>query len=593
MSSNLIKIQSNESGSFNVNNKLISWTIPESSKFVNLTESYLVFNLQASASDTPTVALDTKYGYGFNNARDISCLIRHARLSSAKKGTIEEVHNVNVLLSNINEVLFSDGRDKGNIYGDNSLGYNPMWIEKKKDGSIVSQQRSSLMLDLKKVFGLFKEGAQFPMESTGDLTIHVELEDDTTNIIPKLFTQYYEVPTEGTISSATLPADNKIKSAVAQQKFRVGDKVVVIAKIATVNRRLPRTITDVTDDGTDYEYTFDANIGTNGDAVAVNNETIANKRTADWTATRQVIHYMNDLQFGINRTLATADLKEFNVTLADEQDIPFHVGQKVKVSRSLDGNTPGDYLSTHIVSISQTGSTVTYTLNDDLGADGEAMSESYIFADNIEKPVDQGAGSTPVSDATISYNIVDCQTVVPQWMLTSKQEQEVESSLKMLKAIEFLSWKLERYNWGVNAINSRTSKQFDLEQNVVNALMMQVNNNAEQALLARWDNIESYRIQVNNLDMSNRDIVPNKSLHRDQLQYAMASSRIPINNLKYEAGSDVGHNNNTVDQFLIIPQAVEPKPEKQTLRLNINQSGVASQDNQLFIYKHQLKMLEL
>ena len=593
MSSNLIKIQSNESGSFNVNNKLISWTIPESSKFVNLTESYLVFNLQASTSDNPTTALDSKYGYGFNNARDISCLIRHARLSSAKKGTLEEVHNVNVLLSNLNEILFSDGRDKGNVYGKDSLRYNPMWIEKKKDGSIVSQQRSSLMLDLKKVFGLCKEGAQFPMESTGDLTIHVELEDDTTNIIPKLFTQYYEVPTEATISSATLPADNKIKSAVAQQKMRVGDKVVVIAKIATVNRRLPRTITDVTDDGTDYEYTFDANIGTNTDNVADNDETIANKRTADWTADRQVIHYMNDLQFGINRTLATADLKQFNVTLSDEQDIPFHVGQKVKVSRER-GATPGDYLSTHIVSISQTGSIVTYTLNDNLGTNGQVMTESYIFADNIEDPTAQGAGGTPVTDATISYNIVDCQTVVPQWMLSPKQQQEVEKSLKALKGIEYLSWKLERYNWGVNAINSRTSKQFDLEENVVNALMMQVNNNATaEPLLARWDNIQDYRIQLNNLDMTNRDVVPNKSLHRDQLQYAMASSRIPINNLKYEAGSDVTHAADTVDQFLVIPQAIELKPEKQTIRLNINQSGVASQDNQLFIYKHQLKMLEL
>ncbi|PHR05677.1 MAG: hypothetical protein COB29_11440 [Sulfitobacter sp.] len=434
---------------------------------------------------------------------------------------------------------------------------------------------------LNDVFGFFKQ-SQVPLSMVGNLTVLIEWKSDTVNIIPKLFSQYKTTQSALAMDNYTLTAPNLdillTADASANEEYIVGMPVVMNRTTGGVAKNIPATITDWVSTGGNTTFTFADDLGAD---------------TNDLTTIS--INYDPDMLNMTDKTLATGSLNILQASIDSEQAYNFYVGQGVTVTKSVGAalSTTVDTVINQIaVAYVATQWTATFTFADDIGTNTQVLTYVYMSR-TTGTPAANGAGAEPITDATISYNIPTLQAVVPQLMLSTQQMNSAQQNMKRLKSLEYSTWNLEKFNWGVSSANSRQSNIFDIMPFTNNVLMMRINYAAAtDPLKSRWDNIDSYRVQINNEDVTNRDIVPGKSLWREQLNYSYASSQLGLNNLYLEEGNDNTHGGDTVDVFTMIPQSIENMDRQQQLQLTINQ-GTASQNLQMFVYKQVVRELNM
>ena len=103
---------------------------------------------------------------------------------------------------------------------------------------------------------------------------------------------------------------------------------------------------------------------------------------------------------------------------------------------------------------------------------------------------------------------------------------------------------------------------------------------------AKSDNLQSYRLRLNHLDMSNRDILPYLSLYRDNVDSCFAGFS-EINNLDFT--DDYSQPN--PDEYLIIATPIPESNQMQTFDVIMNQGATDSQNKILFVYKRVTKQV--
>ena len=187
----VLKLVSEQSGPFSRTNNKVDIKIPAYVGYSDLSKTCLVVNLKLTDNTGDPIGL---FDAAFNTGLDASCLIKNCSIESSNSGMIESIPASNVLTTNLNLLSrdFEDLEAKrvygyGETYSDDSSHSVGTLLKKRFRGSTYSTQESYLKIPLKTLFGIAKM-KQFPNSMVGDLTIHVEFEDDL-RVINKMFKQ--------------------------------------------------------------------------------------------------------------------------------------------------------------------------------------------------------------------------------------------------------------------------------------------------------------------------------------------------------------------------------------------------------------------
>ncbi len=193
--SKIVKVQSSTTPPFSVSRNNVKLEL-QTDGVVDMQKSYLVFNTTLSGTDDGGVHKlylgDATYNF------KSSCFIRTATLSSSVKGTLEEVHQANILDHNLSLVKRGYGRqfNHGTPFGvgieidDEFVGIYRSAFQTL--GLTSSDNRAvDLQLPLRDLFGL-GWSSNLDVSKFGKLTMSLELE----NVLPLVYENLSYVPAD-------------------------------------------------------------------------------------------------------------------------------------------------------------------------------------------------------------------------------------------------------------------------------------------------------------------------------------------------------------------------------------------------------------
>jgi len=194
MATKIIRLVSDQTGPWNPADNTVDITIPSYISYTDMTRSCIVLNMYLQKNDG-TAKLGVVQDAAFNNGLDARALLKTVTVAN-DQGVIEQIPAANVLYMNLDQTQhdFEDLQSR-EIYGyssspsyraaaaANKLG---VFVRKVKDGSRSSTSETELKIPLSSIFGVLKM-KQFPNNLFGNLKISLEFEDDTVNVVPRLF----------------------------------------------------------------------------------------------------------------------------------------------------------------------------------------------------------------------------------------------------------------------------------------------------------------------------------------------------------------------------------------------------------------------
>ena len=161
--------------------------------------------------------------------------------------------------------------------------------------------------------------------------------------------------------------------------------------------------------------------------------------------------------------------------------------------------------------------------------------------------------------------------------------------------MSFITYSLERVNLNDAIVaNSTYDRQFDIEPNCMNAMAMTPLKDASNPFLARQDNVAKYRWRLNDIDTTDRDVEPYKSLYHDRLMATLSSGVYKVKNLHLNREDTDFNDNGSKSSILMIPTPVPMTGERQVLQLRTFQNNNASTSGRtLHLYKQVQKAIKL
>lgn len=174
-------LASHQAGPFYNQNRQIDFTIPEGGVF-DMSQCFIQL-ITRCITDTPQV-----HNMCLRNTGDIGItpknidLVRNCFLTGSKVGKLEDITRVNVLQTNLLELMKSTSEKMcmvDSIYQVRDFQEGMLlspWVEWHKDGSSASLYRDNyLRIPLSQLFSL--GSSVIDTSKTGDLTVHIELEN--------------------------------------------------------------------------------------------------------------------------------------------------------------------------------------------------------------------------------------------------------------------------------------------------------------------------------------------------------------------------------------------------------------------------------
>ena len=147
----IVKIQSNEGGTFSSNVNRVSWTIPDG-KYYDLSKSYINFIMSVPVEAGKGVvqpilgmALDSGAVTDRNHWHPNSALVRHVKFSN-EAGLVENIQRCDILSTNLKTYEVDDDGVQGGMYqnlfqvADPSGSIGGLFSEQHKEGAVVSRQ---------------------------------------------------------------------------------------------------------------------------------------------------------------------------------------------------------------------------------------------------------------------------------------------------------------------------------------------------------------------------------------------------------------------------------------------------------------------
>ncbi len=308
-------------------------------------------------------------------------------------------------------------------------------------------------------------------------------------------------------------------------------------------------------------------------------------------------------------------------TQAQVASFRFYLGQKVFVSYHYhtSGNAMTIYNDTKTVTdieYNATGQKLTFdtayapagrklTYSAALGTEGV---KSKVFIGSDDRPaIPLSVGTTngaefnagaPYSGVDLTYNIRQ-----PQLLITEIQQMNDMQRKALSMKRPFYRYLLEQVNQPVVNANMSYSKQLDIEPNVDMLMIVpqwlssgSANNwvldQTADPLIGRWDNVYSFRNDLNHEQMSDRDVFINQPYYRDMIESALNNPIRQVRNLNYYLSKVMpGNNADTKNEYMIVCTPIPMSPQPQHFQLNETQNGNNSQEKILYVFKRQTVMM--
>jgi hypothetical protein len=267
-----------------------------------------------------------------------------------------------------------------------------------------------------------------------------------------------------------------------------------------------------------------------------------------------------------------------SATFEHLEDSPFWVGQKISISATKAGAVdPGNVTDVvrRITSITwRPGVLAANQGRIELSLNSAFSTVGTITADQAYSHI-VCDGDT----ATFAFNVNTANVVL----------ERVGTAKKVKDVISYTEWSTEQFN--ANGIQNM-QRMFELEPNAINVFIMK-----NEDIMSRLGDVTRYRLRLNNMDLTNRDVFVNSPLYYDRLNMSLLNSVNSLHNLNEKTATvtSVG-DPDPKDKFvtdstdmLVISNPLPATPEPKQLQLNID--AATASIHKLCLFKQLVKSI--
>lgn len=489
MTSQIVKVRSNESGNFNKLLNKMTFQVPSDGRVYNLRDSYLLLNM--SVTDT----MSNQISFGQDNLpMDATCMFKRVKLRSSKKGDLEEILNVHILRENLNYWQKGENQDKSrSLFGytdeiSNSGG-------NRHYESFFSDQPKNAYVWLKDILGIGSL-SNLDSDSVGELTLEIEFEN-SMSLFQQRVLGLYDLSVQGQIEECADVAHNVAiivpNDLQILTKLAVGMIVNIGAFINGALVSLERYITAIQ---AGVNFTVNAVLDAAEDATEV---TVSWQDTSKCYICAPVAGAIGQVTIN-NLSKAYQDLQVGTKCTLQYATIIVATGALVHVAQQVPCTITALNLATGQV-----------TLSNQVGG-------------NVAAVAAPAAGNTYTA---VSFAPLGASLPNAVWNITKAEciLYKLVGAPKSSSTTVFTTWSWEARQ---ALANLRFEDTFRLENNVYNAYCLTPLPNK---LYSCTDGMSAYRFYVDDQSITDRDISVDSSLHIDNLLTVLSNSQDSVKNL--------------------------------------------------------------
>tara|TARA_R110002072_G_scaffold177292_1_gene333198 strand:+ start:4120 stop:5808 length:1689 start_codon:yes stop_codon:yes gene_type:complete len=548
----IVKINSNEGGQFNAQNNRVSFDIP-SDKYYDLSSAYLnlVMSCDPTSDNTPTIGkgvyipivkfTDTG-GNGETLNFENSAIVRSVKLDCELKGNIEEIQRADILTQNINHYSKSNDMEISQYY------------EKLIQPFNVSRTKSSLFTEL------HKEGT-VPSRNLSRQPVRIKL-SDMMNFCKT--TQY-----------------NTGKYGKTRLELELN-----LDRIAPIEQYLPNTVGSF-----DWTMPNDGLLGATNEQGRFMNAGLVPGFGNAVSKNLTTFYVASDIAMG----QATGIVPRIFNRL---EDSVYYVGQKLSLSATYINNG-GAARGGNIVGQIRRIVNIEYNRGN-IGAgqgagSAEGVNRGGVLAVTLDSPID-GDGVMTGTDLYHSIKVRGVDCTFDNGLVADYAELVVEEIAQANvqpepDTIQYTTYKTEEIDTGGVESFFHT---FQMEPEAITMYITQPTVGANRTIMSRQNDVDSYRIRINNKDASARKIFLRDSggsvrsegddpLHIVKLQNALINSGRSLMNFT-EKMNNINTNNgfstNTFDvDTMLIGQVLPITSQPKQVQVNIQCRSTATINN--------------
>lgn len=601
MSLKLRRYHSNESDYTRTGRNKMTFDIPPSVGFSDLTQSKLVLDVNMEVLDDQLIPCTFGIQGEMTGAKAI---LRNARVKSRQYGMFSERTHINVLDSNLDwyeksrdledaESLFGNTTNRNYGLDNNSkLPDNPwLLISRPKQGETFTQadnpsttRRAEIPIPLRHIDQLATI-QQFPNVAVGELHYEVELEDQFNVVAPVVLDNRCERLDDITavashIGSTANPLITTKTTANFNRPPKVGDLVDVIfgETLSTATRRQQNTvISAVTDNGTNYELVFNSGTGITTTAAA---ETCVGVTMVYSPVVAKNVAASSGTLLGSGTQPILIESQDIINDKASHHGLPFYIGQPVRCQCS--NATAVAAQNTTISSIEVTDSQYKIVLATPVTVtNGAALTGIYLSnrdwrsADNVLY--------------TVNWRVNEAYIQLAEIQLAPKQIEAARKSLENLE-IPFMQQRVLIKDMPTTSLHT------DVVHALPGCIGLAVLTPQNLRLLSGWDNCERYRFAINGIEATNRDVhvydaanptrpLVGRQLHNYLLKKYFANMQKPL--MKYDANVSDYTSADNKSLHSLYPLVTPLVNSEQTIQIQLfADNGNMSQKSLFYVFTH-------
>ncbi len=577
--------------------------VPASVGFTDLTQCRMVLDMQVSVTDNLVpVVFPTSFGRG-GQMLGAQSLIRNSKVRSREFGLMNEQRHQNVISSNLDWYKKSRAReDAESTFGaSTSRNYGVGWVDHLPDCPFI-EYRGSRPTDAGptgtptttsaalrraeipipwKHFDQFASIAQFPNVALGDLSYHMEFENQIQSIYPAVMpTQMCVINSRAAVASVLGNAAAPLTTTLAVTAFNrpplVGDRVRLwFAEAASTVKTGTDTISAVTTAGGFYVITLATGVATTG---ATPNCTSINLFYGDVPvyACDNVTAAGNVIGDAAARALVLQNFYNYRLSLEDNKQCPFYVGCPVRVVAANSTLNSANETSTTISSLSRNNDDLLILLTTPLNVGGNNPCTNIYISHRDHSTAGNAAFG-------ITWTINEVYAELFEIQLTPNQREAARKGLANLE-LPFYEQRLLQKDMPSSTVHT------DVVQIDPNCLGLAVLTPQTLTFLSGFENCTSYRYAIDGVSNTNRDInvgnatTTGRQLHNIMLKNYFGNTGMPL--MKYDAQTvDFARVDNTATHAFF-PLVTPYVPRSQIVQIQLFASTAMSQKSLFYVTTH-------
>jgi hypothetical protein len=557
-----VKINANQSGVITREYNIVDFDIP--AKVYDFSRTYV--NLHMNFNYPGALSGDSRLGtffWGGNYSKYFnSDIVENAHLHCDQVGSLEDIRRVNILTHNLKELTMSRAEQQneqsyecsmlktfdGTIFSVNQ----PLDLELERLGTTTSRQLLSPIMKVKLSDILVGLGdlKAYPGDKLGNSRLHLELRPDM--FTPVLFNPF--ASTAGSLSD--ISANFAVAAAIA-------------------------TATDIV-----------TNTGAYADVAAFQADTGLGVGSPIVLTDSVMVNYITALAFGggeitvslsrpIGAAAIAADTIPKNPVIGRAHAL---VGASVigATTITLKGNYSLDTIPAYVgmpIRIPNQAAAAEMFQN----VKGVALNA----AGNVVLTIPNAITTAVANNNAIAFYYNDALGNDPQVSF-----EKAEIVLKELTGAKSKGGQLTYYTYSTEESSGTDQEAYSklhyIEPECVNCFVMFPDT---EGIISRNDAIKTYRLRINNMDTTNRDVKPYDPLYTDRLNMTLLNAGHRLKNSRFRSQRVTFGPNATSDTFMMLATPTALTSIDKQLQVNMELNGTAI--GRITLYKQLLKTIKL